>query len=165
MADVGVKRPDCVGGGLSGPSYEVTPWSLGAIVPLSSSEIVIRITWVIVDTPAQARLSQISLSLINQNIHLSRDILFIIAGPFIGGRRLESQASGESGRRMMKMVSWNLIWAAYQGTRPRRWRSVRNKLMFSSCLSKRDKMIRLGPDCLRLSVSAARANKSWELEI
>ena len=96
MADVGVKRPDCVGGGLSGPSYEVTPWSLGAIVPLSSSEIVIRITWVIVDTPAQARLSQISLSLINQNIHLSRDILFIIAGSFIGGvERAQAERSKE----------------------------------------------------------------------
>ena len=47
MADVGVKRPDCVGGGLSGPSYEVTPHtppSLAPIVPLSSAEIVIRIT-------------------------------------------------------------------------------------------------------------------------
>ena len=96
MADVGVKRPDCVGGGLSGPSYEVTPWSLGAIVPLSSSEIVIRITWVIVDTPGQARLSQISLSLINQNIHLSRDILFIIAGSFIGGvERAQAERSIE----------------------------------------------------------------------
>ena len=45
MADVGVKRPDCVGGGLAGPSYEVTPHHLTpAIVNMSSAEIVIRIT-------------------------------------------------------------------------------------------------------------------------
>ena len=48
------------------------------------------------DTPAQARLSQISLSLINQNIHLSRDILFIIAGSFIGGvERAQAEHSKE----------------------------------------------------------------------
>ena len=88
MADVRVKRPDCVGGGLSGPSYEVTPHHLWG--PLSRchqarlSSGLHELLWPA--SPAQARLSQISLSLINQNIHLSRDILFIIAGSFIGGR-------------------------------------------------------------------------------
>ncbi len=48
--------------------------------------------------PGQARLSQISLSLINQNIHLSRDILFIIARSFIGGvERAESERKEENG--------------------------------------------------------------------
>ena len=117
--------------------------------------------------PAQARLSQISLSLINQNIHLSRDILFIIAGSFIGGRSggLRVRRVASQGREWWKwfLGTWYEPHIKEHGRDD--WCSVRNKLMFSSCLSKRDKMIRLGPGCLRLSVSAARAHKSWELEI
>lgn len=100
MADVGVKRPDCVGGGLSGPSYEVTPRISGGHCRAVSRRDCHQdyMSYGQPSQPSQARLSQISLSLINQNIHLSRDILFIIAGSFIGGvERAESERKEENG--------------------------------------------------------------------